>query len=177
MSTEIELERTFLARELPAGLDRARSLVIRDIYIPETADHAVLRLRQKGEKYEITKKEPVVGDDSSQQYEHTIPLTQVEFEALATASRKDFVKRRYFMQIAGRDAEVDVYGEKLTGLVVIDFEFASIADKDSFETPTECLADVTQDVVIAGGFLAGKSYRDIAVSLATYGYKPIQGGF
>jgi len=174
MSIEIELEKTYLVKSLPAGIENAKSVLIRDIYIPESAGHAHLRLRQKDDTYVITKKQPVTGNDSSHQSEHTIELEKEEFEALAKCSTKDFVKRRYFMELSGRPAEVDVYHEKLAGLVVIDFEFDGEAEKDEFTTPDFVLADVTQDESVAGGFLAGKSIEDIMPLLDKYGYKKLE---
>lgn len=174
MSTEIELEKTYLAKDFPVGLRSAKSIVIKDVYIPEeSADHLYLRVRQKGNVYEITKKVPLEKGDASGHYEHTIPLSREEYEAMVRVSHKDFMKTRYFMKINGADAEVDVYGEKLAGLVVIDFEFANKKAMDTFIAPEVCLAEVTQDDVVAGGYLAGKSYDDIAHLLKRYNYKKL----
>ncbi|HUC96458.1 MAG TPA: hypothetical protein VMR16_02205 [Candidatus Saccharimonadales bacterium] len=170
MATEIEYEKTFLLKSLPEGIEKAESVLIRDIYIPDTTRHPNLRLRHKNDSYVITKKYPVSGDDFSKQYEHTIKLEEDEFEALANSSTKDFVKRRYFMILAGRPAEVDIYLEKLRGLVVIDFEFDNEDGVNAFVTPDFVLADVTQEEAVAGGFLAGKSIEDIMPLLSKYGY-------
>lgn len=173
MATEIEYEKTYLLKSLPVGIEAADSVLIRDIYIPQTSSHAHLRLRQKDDTYVITKKQPVVGSDSSKQYEYTIELEKNEFEALANCSNKSFVKRRYFMNLSGRPAEVDIYHEMLEGLAVVDFEFDSEIEKDEFVTPDFVLADVTQDEAIAGGFLAGKLIDDIMPLLEKYGYKKL----
>jgi CYTH domain-containing protein len=174
MATEIEFEKTYLAKSLPIGIENAKSVLIRDIYVPQTVGHAHLRLRQKDDIYVITKKQPVLGNDSSYQHEYTIELEKDEFDAMASCSSKDFVKRRYFMEFSGRQAEIDVYLEKLEGLVVIDFEFDSESEKDAFEMPIFVLADVTQDEATAGGFLAGKSIEDIMPLLTKYGYKKLE---
>lgn len=58
MNQELELELTFLAKKLPEGIRAIAPTRIVDIYIPDTPEHSHLRLRQKGEKYEITKKCP-----------------------------------------------------------------------------------------------------------------------
>lgn len=174
MATEIEYEKTYLLKSLPAGIEQANSVLIRDVYVPKIARHSQLRLRQKGDQYVITKKYPVIGSDSSQQFEHTIELNKDEFEALASCSDKGFVKRRYFMELAGRPSQIDVYHEKLEGLVLIDFEFDSAAEKDSFTMPDFVLADVTQDEAVAGGMLAGKSLDDIMPLIEKYGYKKLE---
>lgn len=170
---ELEREKTYLLKQFPEGMQEWPSKIIADTYIPADVDHAVLRLRQKGDEYEMTKKTPVSGTDSSRQNEHTIALSRAEYEALRGCSNKSFEKRRYYGKVDGHDAEVDVYLSTLGGLVVIDFEFTSDEALDSFQMPSICQTDVTQDELIAGGKLAGKSYNDIADGLAKYDYQPL----
>lgn len=66
MNQELELELTYLAKEIPSEIQNIQPTRIMDLYIPDTVEHAHLRLRQKGEKYEITKKTPVKKGDSSE---------------------------------------------------------------------------------------------------------------
>lgn len=171
--TELELEKTYLAAYLPQELATLAFERIADVYVPESVEHAVLRLRHKGDTYCITKKIPVSGDDSSRQHEHTILLSREEYEALATCSKKQFTKRRYNLELGGRQAELDVYEGDLAGLVVIDFEFATDEEMANFSAPDICLVDVTQDALIAAGKLAGKTYEDIRTQLEVYKYKPL----
>lgn len=171
---ELEREKTYLAKFLPADLKTAQSEIIADVYVPETANHPSLRLRHRGDKYEITKKVPIDGKDSTRQNEHTIPLTQEEYRALEKCSKKVFTKRRYYCVIDGYKAEVDVYQGALAGLVVIDFEFTGDAEMQAFKPPAVCLADVSQEAFTAGGKLAGKSYKDIETELKSYGYQPLK---
>jgi len=170
--TEIELEKTYLARDLPE-LSGVESVIIEDTFVPEADYHAVVRLRCKGDNYEITKKEVIDESDASRQTEQTIALTEQEFRSLAASSSKSFTKRRYYIEIDGFAAELDVYLGRLTGLVVIDFEFNTEAELDSFKTPPSVLADVTQEEFVAGGYLAGKSYQDIAADLERFNYQPL----
>lgn len=51
MNQELELELTFLVKELPESIKTVKPTRIVDIYIPDTPGHSHLRLRQKGEKY------------------------------------------------------------------------------------------------------------------------------
>lgn len=172
--TEVELELTYLAKTLPDGLADCPSKLIVDVYFPAADPHPTLRLRQNGDIYQITKKLMAGGNDSSHMIEETIPLTAAEFAELSAHGGKRVVKRRYAYDYHGQLAEVDVFQENLTGLVVVDFEFTDRDAQNSFNMPDFCLADVTQDTLIAGGKLAGKSYADIAKGLAGYGYKPLQ---
>lgn len=171
---EIEYELTFLAKDIPKQIANAIPKTITDYYLPEeNALHPHLRIRANGKKYEITKKQPVNGTDSSEQTEHTIVLNKGEYTALAKNRKMVVTKHRYKVQINGYMADVDVFKGKLTGLVLIDFEFATKEEKEAFVTPEICLADVTQEEFIAGGILAGKSYADISKRLKVYGYKKL----
>ncbi|PIU16348.1 hypothetical protein COT20_00500 [bacterium (Candidatus Gribaldobacteria) CG08_land_8_20_14_0_20_39_15] len=171
---KIELERTFLLKNIPAGMEKCKSIEIIDIYIPKSAKHPILRIRKKGGAFEITKKYPLVENDSSEHVEHTISLAKEEFEELSQIEGKRLRKNRYFYPFEGKTAEIDIYLDNLEGLGVVDFEFTSRQEKDSFKIPDFCLAEVTQDEIIAGGILAGKKYSDIELLLNKYNYKKIK---
>ncbi|NTW30858.1 MAG: hypothetical protein HGA33_06255 [Candidatus Moranbacteria bacterium] len=169
----IELERTYLAKRLPEGLYECPSREMLDIYLPVSSRHPVLRLRKNGDQLEMTKKTIVEGTDSSRMEEQTIKLSDEEYAALAGIGGKRVGKTRYLYEIDGHTAEVDVFDGALSGLILVDFEFETEAEKDAFLMPEFCLAEVTQEESIAGGFLAGKSYDDIAPGLSRFGYERI----
>jgi CYTH domain-containing protein len=168
-----ELERTFLARYIPQGIQSFDCKEIIDIYIPKAARHPVLRLRKSGDRYEMTKKEPIKEGDASHMNEQTITLTREEFDALKRVRGKMVHKFRYIYPFGANKAEIDVFQENLEGLVIIDFEFNSMEEKDSFKMPEFCLAEVTQDEALAGGMLCGKSYSNIESALKKYGYRKL----
>ncbi len=172
---EIELELTYLAKQIPAEIKGINPQSMVDIYVPEDLSvyHPSLRIRKRGDKLEITKKQPLKEDDASVQAEQTISLNEEEFAALESASQRKVVKDRYLVKVGGRTAEVDVFKEALEGLILIDFEFDSQDNKESFSPPSCCLVDVTQEQFIAGGLLAGKSYADIKPQLESLGYKAL----
>ncbi|RLE46997.1 hypothetical protein DRJ25_03400 [Candidatus Woesearchaeota archaeon] len=170
----IELEKTFLVKKLPKDLKNCRFREIIDIYIPKTSEHPVLRLRKFGDRFELTKKEPVEEGDASRQEEQTIILSEEEFNALnQQVQGKRVRKLRYYYDHEGRTAEFDVFQDELKGLVLVDFEFDSLSEKESFRMPDFCLADVTQEVFIAGGMLCGKSYADIEDNLKRFDYRKL----
>jgi adenylate cyclase len=170
----IELELTYLAKCIPDSLASCKQKEIFDIYIPKSREHPTLRIRKNGEKFEMTKKEPVMQGDSSKQEEHTIPLTEEEFNELAVLKGKRVRKIRYLYPINEKIAEVDVFQDKLSGLVLVDVEFNSEEEKAAFKMPDFCLADVTQEKFTAGGMLCGKSYKDIKEELKKYKYKKLK---
>jgi CYTH domain-containing protein len=168
-----ELERTYLAKEIPEGLQKCKHKEIIDIYIPKSRIHPTLRIRKNGDSYEITKKEPVSEGDSSDQIEQTIELTKEEFDELTKLDGKRAHKVRYFFPYGNKTAEIDVFQGELKGLVLVDFEFDSEEEKSSFEMPDFCMVDVTQEKFVAGGMLCGKAYRDIELPLAKFKYKKL----
>ena len=52
----LEIEKTYLVKELPENIEKFPYTDLLDLYIPDTADHPKLRLRKRGEKKEMTKK-------------------------------------------------------------------------------------------------------------------------
>lgn len=169
----IELEKTYLAKFLPENLRNCKHKEIIDIYFPKHIAHPNLRLRKSGDQFEMTKKLLVNEGDASHQKEHTIPLTEDEFNVLSMVEGKKVRKLRYYSEYKGRVAEVDVFQDDLFGLVVVDFEFETIEEKDAFEIPEFCLMDVTQEEFIAGGMICGKSYDDIEKDLSRFDYEKL----
>jgi CYTH domain-containing protein len=170
---QLELEKTYLARYLPEKLWEYEHKDLLDIYVPESAEHPTLRIRRRGDKYEITKKTPVENADASQHVEHTIVLEQAEFAALAQVKGKKVHKTRYGYSYQNYMAEIDVFKDELAGLVLVDFEFETIEEMEAFKMPDFCLVDVTQEVAFAGGMLCGKKYADVEKRLSELGYKKL----
>lgn len=171
----VEFERTFLAKEIPTELRTSLPERVVDVYFPDDLSvHPTLRTRRRGQNYEITKKTPVQGADSSEQLEQTIPLSSAEFAALITGHTRLVEKDRYKVYIGAVQAEVDIFSGNLEGLILIDFEFPSREAMEAFTPPAVCLAEVTQEEFIAGGLLAGRAYADIAADLARFKYQPLR---
>src|SRR6185436_9221926 len=103
-----ELELTYLAKELPKEALVSASVEMLDIYIPASASHPVLRIRKNGDKFEITKKEPLQEGDASRLLETTIPLTAGEYAELAQLSGKRVEKTRFYYREEGTTYQIDV---------------------------------------------------------------------
>jgi len=174
MSEVIELEASYLAARIPEGLAAHEHIDIEDIYFPATEPHAKMRIRHKGDKYEFTKKIQLDPGDAGQQQELSVDLTAEEYKALSRGDGRNVYKARYFLPYEGRTAEVDIFKGALEGLVIIEFEFDTLEEKNAFTMPDFCLADVTQEEFIAGGMLAGKAYQDIQEGLLRFNYKPLE---
>lgn len=169
----LELERTFLARELPGDLKNYPAKKYLDLLFPIDSRHPHIRLRKRGDIMELTKKTLVDEANHSTFVEQTITLDPEEYQVLSQIPGKRTEKTRHFYPLAGKTAEIDVFEGNLSGLVLIDFEYDSEEEKHSFVAPDICLAEVTEEEAIAGGYLAGKSLEDILPVLEEYGYTPI----
>ncbi len=172
-NVDLEIELTYLAKQIPVEIMRAVGQELVDIYVPEDVDFPQLRIRKKDSHYEITKKTPFEQGDFSAHYEETILLNEAEYWVLSQVSSKRLEKRRFSSSDGSYTIELDIFQGDLTGLVLIDFEFKTIDDKASFTPPSYCLLDVTQEKLILGSHLAGKSYEDIEPMLEEFGYKPL----
>lgn len=171
--TSIEIEKTYLCPRLPTEYTVGEPMRMIDVYIPAMSPHPALRLRQKGDSYEITKKTPINGDPS-RQLEETIHITKEEFDALLATSTRRIEKLRVPLRYEGFDGELDVFDGEHRGLVLVDFEFVSTADQKRFVQPDFCSADVTLEDAIAGGILSGLSHEELfAILRDTYGYEPV----
>ena len=166
----IEYEKTYLAKHLPQNLTDYHAEEIVDLYFPAQAISPTLRLRKQGDHYDITKKEMINENDFSELHEYTIHLTQKEYGALCLIPSKSVTKLRYFYPYKDHIAEIGIFKGALTGLILIDVEFENSEEKNKFEMPEFCLADVTQESFISGRHLAGKTYSDIEKELAQFGY-------
>lgn len=171
---EQEYELTYLAASMPKEINDVTPVEMIDAYVPDDSSvHSRLRIRKSGDSFQITKKVPSSGGDASVHTETTLNIDEDEFDSLISNNNKKVSKLRYKVNINGSPAEVDVFKEDLEGLVVIDFEFDSEAEKNDFVAPSVCLADITQEDFIAGGLIAGKSYKDIRPDLDRFNYQPL----
>jgi CYTH domain-containing protein len=170
--TELEIELTYLARFIPDEIASLTPDIMEDIYYPNLpGKHAILRLRRRGERYEITKKVPLNDGDGKQHLETTIELTREEYDALHMATGKTVGKKRYKLELGGRTAEFDIFTGDLEGLVTIDFEFDSETETKDFVPPECCGPDVSNERFIRGGEVAGRRYADLIADLDRLDYK------
>ncbi len=168
-----EIELTFLLKNFPEGFENALKKEILDIYIPAAAEHPDLRIRKAGDSFEITRKRPTASGDPSIQLETTIELSKEEFEELEKLPGKRSEKTRYYFEDGGVQYEIAVFSGALAGLVLVDVEFGWEEARDKFQMPSWCLANVTEEKFLAGGWLAGKTYADIEEKLTALGYQKI----
>jgi len=144
---QIELERVFLIKELPKDLNQYKPIVMKvgDFYDPDKLganriDH--LSIRQKDDKYEIRKKE---GESEYKKIEHTIYITEEEFDTLMTVATQKHEKNLYLYPIHdGYTSEIDIYTGKLRGYARVEVEFKNEEDMKNFTPPKWFGEEITQ---------------------------------
>lgn len=156
----IENEFTYLVKDIPSNIASYPSEKILQGYLSEGVGN--LRIRQKGNKYELTKKTPLREGDFSRFNETTIYLSKQEFDKIWPLTVKSLEKTRYYIDLEhGLKAELDVYEGDLKGFAVVEVEFPSEELRSKFTPPSWFGKDITQLEWSANEYLAGKSYQDI----------------
>ncbi len=157
---ELEIEKRFL---VPTDkIDTLKKSIIpdsmtkmKDVYVPNGPAHKDLRLRQKGDKFMITRKRPVKNGDTTTMLETTIELSEDEFNAMSQGIETSVEKERYLVDVSERRGELDIFQGRHAGLVVVEFEFQNDADLADFEANAKLdLLDITNMEWLAGGRLA-----------------------
>jgi CYTH domain-containing protein len=146
-----EIERKFVVDRLPDELAAGASQHIRQGYL--SIEPAEVRLRSRGDAtYELTVKS--LGGLS--RTEVNLPLTAEQFEELWPLVQRSIEKNRALHEVEGWTAEVDVYRDKLAGLVLVEVEFRSEADAQAFTPPAWFGVEVTED----------PRYRNVSLAVA-----------
>ena len=136
--------------DLPDGLEGCRFEEIEQGYLAVGGESEV-RVRGIGEESVLTVKR----GSGRERLEEEIEISREQFETLwrATEGRR-LAKRRFYVPLDQRTAEVDVYGARLQGLITAEVEFGSMAESEGFDPPAWFGAEVTDDPRYANQALA-----------------------
>src|ERR1044072_486918 len=161
---QIEREKRYLLRELPADVNRAdHHLQITDNYITGTR----LRIRKvrdpKTNKWVVkfTQKFAPEDTDLSRTNITNIYLNAIEADTLAVFASNEIRKNCYPFEFDGRRSTIVVILGVLLGLVLAETSFADDAEMDAFPLPSFALADVTNNPAFTGGKLCEMTFDDI----------------
>lgn len=139
----MEIERKFLVRERPPGLERSRSTRIEQGYLAIAGDGTEVRIRRRDGTAVLT----VKGGRGRTRSEEEIEIDAERFARLwpLTEGRRVEKTRHLIPAGAGLTIELDVYAGGLTGLIVAEVEFGSEGAADGFEPPEWFGSEVTDD--------------------------------
>lgn len=135
----MEIERKWLVEEVP-DLRGVKGESICQAYI-STAP--VIRIRQKGKRYELT----VKGSGLMAREEMNLPIDELAFLRLLTKAEGRIIKKtRYVLPLEnGLKVELDHFASPMEGLYLAEIEFSSVAEANAFPGLPWFGKDVTND--------------------------------
>lgn len=144
-----EIERKFLVDALPDNLDAYEHARFVQGYL-STAP--VVRVRREGDDYFLTYK----GRGTVKRVEYNLPLTAEAFEHLLEKADGIIIeKERYRIPLDDtHTAELDIFMGELDPLKVVEVEFESIEEAESFTAPGWFGKDVTEDHAYANSTMS-----------------------
>jgi len=150
----LEIERKFLVKSLPEGLERYPRHRIQQAYI---STNPVLRLRRWDGDYILTYKGPGL----LAREEHEFPLTQESYEHLLTKTEGNRItKVRYCIPHDGYTIELDVFEAPFAPLVLAEVEFPDEEGAKAFQPPEWFGEEVTFDPAYTNAAMSRRSFEE-----------------
>ena len=136
----MEIERKFIPKCLPDNLDSNEHHDIQQAYLNTSP---VIRIRKQDEDYFLTYK----GSGMMAREEYNLPLNQKSyFHLLTKADGNIITKTRYLIPLFNSlTAELDIFHDIFDGRLLVEVEFNSIEDANSFIPPEWFGEDFTYD--------------------------------
>lgn len=136
----MEIERKFIPVNLPDDLDQYKHHKIEQAYL-NTAP--VVRIRKQDDEYFLTYK----GGGMMAREEYNLPLNETSYQHLLTKADGNIItKTRFLIPIHdGLTAELDIFEGKFAGMLLVEVEFDSVEQANSFTPPEWFGQDVTRD--------------------------------
>ena len=147
----VEIERKFVLPAAPPELDQVPGEPIRQGYVAIAEDGVEVRVRRRGDKTLLT----VKSGPGEIRVEEEFPIDERRFEALWSLTEgRRLSKTRHLVPLGDLTAEVDVYEDRLAGLVTAEVEFPSREASARFVAPEWLGREVTDDARYANQSLA-----------------------
>jgi adenylate cyclase len=152
----IEIERKFLVdHEKWERLDKPPGISYRQGYILSNAGQTI-RIRVS-DKQAILNMKSKISQLSRKEFEYEIPLED-GLEILKAFTKNGTEKVRYYIPLAGKTWEVDVFSGDNTGLIVAEIELDS--EDEAFDKPDWITIEVTDDDRYTNSNLAMHPYKN-----------------
>lgn len=144
----MEIERKFLVNKIPENLENYEKIEIEQGYL---TNKPTIRIRKANGKYILTIKSKFgvskCDNGSIVNNEHELEITAKEYEHLKKKiDGRVLKKKRYIIPLDnGLKVELDIFKERLFGLVFAEVEFQSLEMADNFVKPDWLGRDVSDD--------------------------------
>ena len=144
----MEIERKFLVKEVPEGLN---SYPYRHLEQGYLCTGPVVRIRKDNDKYELTYK----SKGMMVREEYNLPLTKDAYEHLKTkVDGRIITKKRYMIPYKHYTIELDIFEGDLAPLILAEVEFPTEEEAKSFNPPEWFAEDVTFSALYHNSFLS-----------------------
>ncbi|HAG68440.1 MAG TPA: adenylate cyclase [Lachnospiraceae bacterium] len=148
----MEIERKFLIRELPRGIEDFPFHMIEQAYL--TTD-PVIRVRKEDDDYYLTYK----GKGLMAREEYNLPLTRQAYETLKSKADGNIIsKKRILIPYENHTIELDIFDAPFAPLILAEVEFSSVEEAEGFTGPDWFLKDVTNDTQYHNSTMSRKSF-------------------
>ncbi|MEW6143929.1 MAG: CYTH domain-containing protein [Thermodesulfobacteriota bacterium] len=146
-----EIERKFLVKEMPKGIESCPASGISQGYLAVSGDGTEIRIRKIGDRYYET----VKSGRGLKREEVEVELSREAFETLWPCTEGSRVeKTRCEIPCGEHVIELDVYSGALDGLLVAEVEFKSVEESARFVPPEWLGREITDDVRYSNRSLA-----------------------
>ena len=134
----MEIERKYLVKTLPENLENYECKQIAQGYL---CTSPVVRIRRSNDTYYLTYK----GEGLMVREEYNLPLTKETYaHLLPKFDGKKKKKKRYLIPLSEKlTAELDVFEQELSGLLLVEVEFDTVEEANNFVPPAWFGEDVT----------------------------------
>ncbi len=149
----MEIERKYLVKTLPEPLSNYSYHKIAQGYL---CTNPVVRIRKSDEEYYLTYK----GSGLMVREEYNLPLTEAAFTHMVTKIDGLLIsKTRYLIPLDEKHtAELDIFEGSLAPLRLVEVEFESVEDANSFTPPDWFGDDVTHSSDYHNSVLSQRSF-------------------
>lgn len=146
----MEIEKKFIPKELPKNLAQFEHHKIEQAYL-NTAP--VVRIRKQDNEYYLTYK----GGGMMAREEYNLSLNAESYQHLREKADGNIItKTRYLIPIndGNLTAELDIFENKFSGMLLVEVEFDSVEQADAFQKPDWFGDEVTHDKMYHNSYLS-----------------------
>lgn len=146
----MEIEKKFIPKELPKNLAQFEHHKIEQAYL-NTAP--VVRIRKQDNEYYLTYK----GGGMMAREEYNLPINAESYQHLREKADGNIItKTRYLIPIndGNLTAELDIFENKFSGMLLVEVEFDSVEQADAFQKPDWFGDEVTHDKMYHNSYLS-----------------------
>lgn len=146
----MEIEKKFIPKEIPKDLTQFEHHKIEQAYL-NTAP--VVRIRKQDDEYYLTYK----GGGMMAREEYNLPLNAESYQHLRKKADGNIItKTRYLIPIndGNLTAELDIFEDKFSGMLLVEVEFDSVEQADAFQKPDWFGEEVTHDKMYHNSYLS-----------------------